>query len=269
MKWFKHDADAFLSEGVDALIDEEGFAGYGRWNRLLEIVAFKMDETNRCHVEYSPQKWCSLLKLKQKKLLSFLELTENQLKTKVKRTKNKIRIEIPNLLKKRDNYTKGLEVTSKKLSVRSRSRSRKEIDTDKDKNLILPDWLPKENWKGYLEMRKKIKKPMTERAVKLQINELTKLKKQGHDPGKVLDQSVRNSWQGLFPLKEGEKKEPVVKKNPRREKVEDFIREEMQKHNLTENHPKIRRLVQISQPYIQGKINGGQWENKIEEVRRG
>ena len=65
MKWFKHDSDAFTSEGVEILIDEFGFAGYGRWNRLLEIVAFKMDETDRCWVEYPVSKWCSLLGLKQ------------------------------------------------------------------------------------------------------------------------------------------------------------------------------------------------------------
>jgi hypothetical protein len=99
------------------LIDAEGFAGYGRWNRLLEIIAFKMDETNRCHVEYSVQKWCRLLGLKKKKLISFLELTEKQLKTKVVYSENK-----------RDNYTKHLQVTDKPLvSIDI------EVDKDKDK----------------------------------------------------------------------------------------------------------------------------------------
>jgi len=130
MKWFKHDTDAFLSEGVDALIDQEGFAGYGRWNRLLEIVAFKMDETDRCHAEYSIQKWCRLLGLKQKKLTLFLELTENKLKTKVVCSENIIRIEIPNLLKKRDNYTKNLQVTDK--SLVSKKKIKKKI---KKKNI--------------------------------------------------------------------------------------------------------------------------------------
>ena len=129
MKWFKHDTDAFLSEGVDALIDAEGFAGYGRWNRILEIVAFKMDETGRCHAEYSSKKWCRLLGLKQKKLILFLELTEKELKTKVVHSENIIRIEIPNLLKKRDNHTKNLQVKSKPLVSKI-----KEVDKDKDKD---------------------------------------------------------------------------------------------------------------------------------------
>ena len=114
-----------MSEGIDALIDAEGFAGYGRWNRILEIVAFKMDETGRCHAEYSIQKWCRLLGLKQKKLISFLELTENQLKTKVVYSENIIRIEIPNLLKKRDNYTKHLQATIT-------ATSSQEVEVDKE-----------------------------------------------------------------------------------------------------------------------------------------
>jgi len=106
MKWFKHDADCDESEGLSYLISVEGFAGYGRWFRILEIVASKMDGSDRCHVEYPVQKWCSLLGLKQKKLISFLKLTENKLKTKVVYSNNVIRIEIPNLLNKRDEYSK-------------------------------------------------------------------------------------------------------------------------------------------------------------------
>lgn len=105
MKWFKHLADCPSSESLSRLLAAEGFAGYGRWWRILEIVASRMDASDRCHVEYSVGQWCSLLGLKQKKLISFLELTENELKTNVKRTGNIIRIEIPNLLKIRDEYS--------------------------------------------------------------------------------------------------------------------------------------------------------------------
>lgn len=65
-----------------------------------------------------------------------------------------------------------------------------------------PDWMPTEAWVGYVEMRKKIKKPMTPRAEQLAINTLDKLRQQGQDVGAVLDQSTLNSWQGLFPLAE-------------------------------------------------------------------
>lgn len=122
-----------MSEGVDALFAAEGFAGYGRWVRLLEIVAFKMDKTSRCHAEYSIQKWCSLLGLKRKKLISFLELTEDKLKTKVVYSEDAIRIEIPNLLKKRDNYTSDLEVNPKQLPSKE---VEVEVDKEEDKDYI-------------------------------------------------------------------------------------------------------------------------------------
>lgn len=66
----------------------------------------------------------------------------------------------------------------------------------------LPEWLPSEAWAGYVEMRRKIRKPMTPRAEQLAINTLQKLKDQGQDAGAVLDQSVMNSWQGLFAVAE-------------------------------------------------------------------
>lgn len=61
----------------------------------------------------------------------------------------------------------------------------------------------------YLKMRRQIKKPMTERAVELAIKKLEELSALPFSGGmdndlavKILNQSVMNSWQGLFPLKE-------------------------------------------------------------------
>ena len=130
MKWFKHDTDGDRSAGLSYLIDQMGCAGYGRWFRLLEIVAEKMDSTDRCHVEYSPKKWCSLLGVKQKQLVLFLELTENKLKTKITYSENIIKIEIPNLLKKRDDYSKksgqkpDKEDTKSSLDIRDKKQER-------------------------------------------------------------------------------------------------------------------------------------------------
>jgi len=65
----------------------------------------------------------------------------------------------------------------------------------------LPDWIKKDTWESYLEMRKKIKKPATEKAKTLIARELSKLKTSGFDPDLVLEQSIMNCWQGVFPLK--------------------------------------------------------------------
>lgn len=66
----------------------------------------------------------------------------------------------------------------------------------------------------YVQMRKLIKKPMTDRAVSLAMSKLQKLAvlpfSETMDNGlaiQILEQSVMNSWQGLFPLKETGKEE--------------------------------------------------------------
>ena len=59
----------------------------------------------------------------------------------------------------------------------------------------------------YMEMRKKIRKPMTERAITLVKNKLSKLATVNGVFDRnlaisILNQSIMNSWQGVFPLKE-------------------------------------------------------------------
>lgn len=60
----------------------------------------------------------------------------------------------------------------------------------------------------YVEMRRQIKKPMTDRAVELAIKKLQELAAIPFSDSidselavQILNQSVLNSWQGLFPLK--------------------------------------------------------------------
>lgn len=53
----------------------------------------------------------------------------------------------------------------------------------------------------YLQMRKTIKKPATENAINLAISKLEKLANSDEEKIKILEQSILNSWQGLFELK--------------------------------------------------------------------
>lgn len=68
----------------------------------------------------------------------------------------------------------------------------------------------------FIKMRKLIKKPMTNRALELTISKLFKLAKDDKDRIAILNQSIVNSWQGVFELKEngGVKSFGEVKKNP-------------------------------------------------------
>lgn len=93
----------------------------------------------------------------------------------------------------------------------------KDNDKDKDKENIpsgnnTPPTPPRgrvdvpealmENWNGFCEMRKKIKKPLTDRAAKMILNELERLSPgDNHTKGLILDQSVKRCWQDVYPLK--------------------------------------------------------------------
>lgn len=67
---------------------------------------------------------------------------------------------------------------------------------------VIPDWIPTESWDGFVAMRKSTKNPLSDHGVKLAIRELEKLRRDGHDPGAVLDQSTLQNWRGLFPIKD-------------------------------------------------------------------
>lgn len=66
--------------------------------------------------------------------------------------------------------------------------------------VVLPDWIPLETWQAYLAMRKKIKKPPTEYAMKLIIDKLAKFKANGQDVKKVLEKSITAGWQDVFEI---------------------------------------------------------------------
>jgi hypothetical protein len=65
----------------------------------------------------------------------------------------------------------------------------------------LPEWLPLDSWEGFLEMRKKIRAPMTDRATYLILKKLGELRKQGHDPAALLDEATERGWRTVFPPK--------------------------------------------------------------------
>lgn len=60
--------------------------------------------------------------------------------------------------------------------------------------------------KEFITFRKKIKKPMTDHAVKLMFSKLNKLSSDTDEQVEILNQSILNGWQGIYPLKREEKK---------------------------------------------------------------
>ena len=73
---------------------------------------------------------------------------------------------------------------------------------EKEKTRDCPDWLNVDLFKEYEELRIKLKKPMTDRAVSMAIERISKLRNEGHDPSKVIEASIFNCWMDFYPLKE-------------------------------------------------------------------
>ena len=129
MKWFKHEVDAIHSEKLTRLKNDFGFEGCGRYWRIMELVAERMDGSDRCHIELPEKEWLSLLSMRRPlfdRYLVVIGLLFDSWRITRDNERLLIRIEIPNLLKKRDNYTSDLQASSKKLP--NRSRSRKEVE---------------------------------------------------------------------------------------------------------------------------------------------
>ncbi len=63
----------------------------------------------------------------------------------------------------------------------------------------LPDWIPKEAWAAFLEMRKSKKNPLnTDRMITRQINRLDGFRKAGYSVEESLDASTNARWDDTY-----------------------------------------------------------------------
>jgi uncharacterized protein YdaU (DUF1376 family) len=65
-----------------------------------------------------------------------------------------------------------------------------------------PLWLPIDSWKGWVEMRKQRKRPLTDRAKSRALTKLEALHLAGHDINELLDRSTINGWLDIYEPKE-------------------------------------------------------------------
>jgi len=102
--------------------------------------------------------------------------------------------------------TSNQPATNQQLTTNKNGRM-EEWKNEKKKHIgekiVLPDWIPKDAWDGFVAMRKEIKKPLTGRAIQLAIAKLGRLRDAGENVGKALDESTLNRWSGIYtPKKE-------------------------------------------------------------------
>ena len=85
----------------------------------------------------------------------------------------------------------------------------KRKNTNNKRIIVIKEYIYKgekflETYSDFKNMRKNIKKPMTERAEKILLTKLKKLTGENNEELaiKILEQSILNNWQDIYPLKE-------------------------------------------------------------------
>lgn len=135
MKWFKHMTCSGDDEKLSAIMDELGMEGYGFYWRLLEVVAEKLDQNGEPSCQFSAKKWGNFFQFSAKKFLKFAQILAEKRLISVEISENFVKIDIPNLLKYRDNYQKKCEQTSKKPSSDNNNNSIKEEEKEAEEDI--------------------------------------------------------------------------------------------------------------------------------------
>lgn len=84
---------------------------------------------------------------------------------------------------------------------KERKKEKKQTNYDSIINESIQDGSVKQEIYEFIKMRKLMKKPLTDRALKLLISKLKKLSSIPAEQVQILDNSIMNNWQGIFPLK--------------------------------------------------------------------
>lgn len=102
-----------------------------------------------------------------------------------------------------------------KNNIKESKKERTEQSSETGYDFIISQFVSNEKIKealyDFLKMRKMIKKPMTDRALKQLINKLLTMSNNEGTQLEILDQSIINNWSNIYPLKEENKNKKIIK----------------------------------------------------------
>lgn len=85
--------------------------------------------------------------------------------------------------------------------VRNQEGTSKKVRGFDPTTILLPDWLDTEIWGMWCADRKDRRKPISAQAAALQLQTLDRYRAEGFTPRQVIEHSISNGYQGLFPPK--------------------------------------------------------------------
>lgn len=146
MRWFKHITSTRTDEKMALVLEEFGAFGYGAFWILLEMIAEKVDETDRDFVTYPESVFCKNLGVSRGKLAKFLQFFAEIEIFSVEKCGKLITVKSPNILKYRDEWTtkkvRNSGVNPERLRCKDTDT---DTDTEIDKEKTLLTESPKES----------------------------------------------------------------------------------------------------------------------------
>jgi hypothetical protein len=198
--YFTHDSQMRNHRKIKALRYKFGLIGYAVYNMLLEVL------TNAENFQFE---WDEL---EAELLAGDFNIDIIELHNIIDYLTSLKLVEIENGYMYSTNLIQRFE-----LLIAKRERNRQAVQTyreaitevakEPDKFNIKNYPEIAQNLKAFIEMRKKIKKPITDYALKLLISKLQKLSNDKDLQNRILEQSIMNNWQGVFELKTGVRNE--------------------------------------------------------------
>lgn len=220
MKWFKHYSDSLEDPFIQALLDKFSHSGYVAYFGLIEIISKENGTTITGNLSISPAYLRRKLRSSQAKLRQVFEFCQTSGKLSVTFSKENWVFKFDKMLEIKDNYTKDLQVASKKPSNHKEVRVKSKIK-NKNKESPLPpkgngqiefielfpiefqtSELFREEWKDWLQVRKEDRKAIKPTVAKKQMKFLSKYSVEVATG--IVKLSADNGYTGLF--------EPKVKK---------------------------------------------------------
>ena len=130
-----------------------------------------------------------------------------------------------------------INTNDKITNIKTNKKEKKETEFDSVINENFTDEELKQTIYEFIKMRKAIKKPLTTRGLELMIKKLYNLSTNITEQIEILNNSIMNNWQGIFPLKK------EIKQSNKKGSFDDFKQlweearlEDEQKGNNTDNN---------------------------------
>lgn len=211
------DSDAFLDMPISARLlyydlsmraDDDGFVNSPK--KIMRIVGATQDDMNiLCMRKFIIPFDNGIVVIKHWKIHNYIA-KDRYTETTYKEEKATLMLDENNAYTQNvdDLYTECIQVVDE-MDTQDRIGKDSEVKDSKGKGKKTPavyyptDELLNQTFTDYVEMRKKLKSPMTERAIQLAMGNLEKLSGGDNDIAvQILEQSIMNSWKGLFALKD-------------------------------------------------------------------